>query len=74
MGNVTRDELVLWPELAELELVEVATLVELAVCSGEANFGDTCNAFSEPRAVVWLIAGLPSNDRPPTTMRIIESR
>jgi len=52
-GNVTAiDELVLCPELCELELVRILVLVEFAVCSGDAKFGDTCKAFSEPRAVV----------------------
>jgi hypothetical protein len=40
-------------ELAlELKLVRVVALVELAVCSDAAKFGDTCKVFSEPRAVV----------------------
>jgi hypothetical protein len=74
VGNVTVGELVLCPEVVELELVRVVALVEFAVCSGEAKFGDTCKAFGESRAVVWVVVRLPTNDRAPTAMRMIESR
>jgi len=53
VGNVAViDEMVLCPELVELELVRVMALVEFAFCSGDAKFGDICKTFSEPRAVV----------------------
>ena len=42
VGNVT--------VIDEVELVRVVALV--AVCSGDAKFGDTCKTFSEPRVVV----------------------